>query len=293
MIKVIKNSMFVLVIVCLTFAILSAATSGQTKPTREKPIWSGESGGFKISWTEDNIVALDSQGKLVFSAKRLAENSWKEISRDDPDAATKFEYNEDYRLLSVVGSIISYEHGVYCACGGVHPSANTSFVALDLAHPGAIVFGYSDLNKNSKTAKLNEIFNENDIFLALSADSFVKKALQAGDQEKPKNLNQLVKSIAYQSVDVGDCVFGAYEDMLTRFAFHHIENGKVAVRLGISHSAEVCRGLNTQIGILLPIPEKLKNDLALAESGKAGFLMKDQSKIAKDRSTHFSFGLSD
>ena len=73
--------------------------------------------------------------------------------------------------------------------------------------------------------------------------------------------------------------------MLERFAFHHIESGKIAVRLNVSWGSEIHRFTTTQIGLLLPKPEKLSGPLTLAAAGKEGFLMRESKKLSHDKTT--------
>jgi hypothetical protein len=73
------------------------------------------------------------------------------------------------------------------------------------------------------------------------------------------------------------------EAFLYAFAFHHLEEGKVAVRLGFEAETPACFEQLTQVGILLPIPEKVRVPLEQAASGKAGFLMADRNRVGSPR----------
>jgi hypothetical protein len=75
-------------------------------------------------------------------------------------------------------------------------------------------------------------------------------------------------------------------NLLENFAFHHVENGRVAVRFLLPHGAEIYRFRNTQIGILLPIPDRLKAAFAQASGPKNGTLMKALQQTAGDRWTN-------
>jgi len=63
----------------------------------------------------------------------------------------------------------------------------------------------------------------------------------------------------------------------------------VAVRISLSHAAEVCRGQMTQIGILLPIPESLKAALEAARSGKSGILLQQANREFASARTSITF----
>jgi len=58
---------------------------------------------------------------------------------------------------------------------------------------------------------------------------------------------------------------------LTSFAFHHIKGDQVAVRVGLSHSYEVCRGTFAQVGLYLTPQAELMKQLKAAQA--AGLLM--------------------
>ena len=273
----------------VTFAILawlsfnpSDSSSARQEKEAEKSIWSGQSGGFTIQWTSADLLArrAKSPAQTVFSAKYLAENDWKNIQEDGKER----EYNRSFKLLSVVGSIISYEDSEYCDCGGAHPSMIDHFKASDLAKPGGV-----GETETRQAARLNELFPEADLLKALLADSLIRKAVQASKKPEPRTLAKLMETILFQEIESGDCGYSSKEDQLTRFAFHHLEGGQVAVRLSLSYAYEICRGRMIDIGILLPIPAALKTPLTLAASGKAGFLMKDQKRIALDKATAFGF----
>jgi hypothetical protein len=269
-----------------TLALLTFNSSdrslAQQKREAEKPIWSGQSGGFTIQWTTAELLArpTKSPAQIVFSAKSITERDWKNVEED----RAEYDYDRSFQLLSVVGSIVSYDDTEYCACGGAHPSMTDEYRAIDLAQPGKV----GD-KKSRKAAKLNDLFPESDLLKALLADPLIRKAVQASKKPEPQTLAKLMEAILYQDIESGDCGYSVKENQLSQFAFHHVEGDQVAIRLSLSHAYETCRGQMIQVGILLPIPPSLKKSLMLAASGKAGFLMKDQKRIAHDRMTSFSF----
>jgi len=179
---------------------------------------------------------------------------------------------ENILLLSVVGAIMSVERSEYYYCpGAAHPGMMTWYQSYDVAHP-------------EREPKLTDFFNESDILNALLGDALVKKSLakEEGSPAPPATLDELVKRLA---ATPSECEYIFDEDLLTRFAFHHVENGKVAVRIGLSDGAGACRGMLTQIGILLPVPQSLAGALERASSGAEGILMLEMKKIAGSRST--------
>jgi hypothetical protein len=185
--------------------------------------------------------------------------------------------DREFELLSVVGRIASVldSSGGYCA-GTAHPWASSVFRAIDLSR--------SATDAPVQIA-LTEVFPERDVLAALLADRFVKAALAAAGQATPKSVAQLVEALKDSPVRAGDCEFTFDERALTGFAFHHRERERVAVRLSLPHRHEACRGMNTQLGLLLPVPEDLEGSLARADARTAGFLMKDQARVSRGLST--------
>ncbi|HEV7861010.1 MAG TPA: hypothetical protein VGO91_20490 [Pyrinomonadaceae bacterium] len=263
----------------------------------EKVIWTGESDGFVINWTTKNLFARPkgNAGAESFSVRPIVEREWKEIEQDrskrirEGETLVDFEYDRSIEVLSVVGPIVSISDNSGCDCGGAHPSIAIVYRALDLSRPGEVDLSYEGYKKHGKMVQLTDYFPDADIFRALLADSLIQKAFKSSGQRRPANLSALMKAIYLQPVPVGECAYELSDDLLTRFAFHHLENGQVAVRLGLTHAYETCRGRSTEIGILLPIPASLKQQLAQAQSGTAGFLMKDAKKIAREQMTSLSF----
>jgi hypothetical protein len=263
----------------------------------EKTIWTGESGGMVILWTTRNLSARarGNAGSGSFSVRPIVEREWREIVQErskrirEGETVVDFQYERSIEVLSVVGPIISISDNSGCDCGGAHPSAAIVYRALDLSRPGAVDLDYEGYKKHGKMAQLSDYFPAADILRALLADTLIQKALKSSGKRRPTTLAALMKAIYLQPVPVGECAYELSDDLLTRFAFHHLENGQVAVRLGLTHAYETCRGRSTEIGILLPVPDALRQQLAQAQSGTAGFLMKDQKKIAKDLFTSLSF----
>jgi hypothetical protein len=167
----------------------------------------------------------------------------------------------------VVGSIISVERNDYVNCPGTaHPSVITWYSVIDAASPRRVV-------------ALNELFPERDIFAALMEDAIVKKTLAKAGVPTPGSLPELIRTLAATE---GECEYAFTEDMLSHFAFHHLEGDKVAVRIGLSHGVEACRGELTQLGLLLPVPASLASALKAADAGSGGYVMRDLKKIAGD-----------
>jgi hypothetical protein len=293
-----------IVCLCLACSMYSAATSPapsneallNASSEAQRMIWTGRSGGFVFQWstTDISVRPVQSPTKVLFSVRELAQKDFAaffEASKDpDTGEIAKCTDERTFVVLSVVGSIISLRDSSFTVCErAAHPGGESRHIAIDLAKPGSVGYkeGEVDLANPGKVVKLTDIFDERDVLNALLADPLVKEAL-GSSASKPATLAELIEAFAAGANVTDKQCYSVSEDMLTRFAFHHLENGKVAVRLGLS-GAGPCRYNLTELGILLPIPPSLKTSLAQAESGKEGFLMKDLKKISRDQMTSFSF----
>ena len=147
---------------------------------------------------------------------------------------------ESFQMLSIVGSIISYKR-VYYAEGGAHPSYGTEFKSVDLDKGGAAI-------------SLRDIFPDRAILDSLLRDKVIKSKISA----KPDSLNEL-----FELID-GGCELNLSSLILRSFAFHHVNGGLVAVRIGVGPGCELNRGNFTQLGIYLPIPSKWANEFNAA-----------------------------
>lgn len=271
-------------------------TSGELKQA-DQTIWTGRSGGYALRWSTAEISAHSSRTStdVRFSAKAIARKDFADykssmMSVEEPDTPHCI-YERTFTLLSVIGSLVSVRDNYYSSCTGeAHPAGETRLLAFDLAKPGAVAYD-EEMNTNlanpGKVIKLTDLFPEADIVQALLADPFVKKnMLNPEIKSPPKTLEEFLNSLAMTNSE--EVCLTIDDDWLTRFAFHHIENGKVAVRLGFSGLGP-CREKLTELALLLPIPPSLKTPLALAASTKEGFLMTDLKKIAGGKVTKIVF----
>jgi hypothetical protein len=247
--------------------MLSIPTLAQ--PTLAKPIWKGNSAGYQVQWTTTDLLALPpAGGKPLFSARTMALKDFAEV-----DPQSDCEQSRELSVLSLVGTVVSYQQADYVSCPGTaHPSAQTSYQTLNLARPAQLPL-------------LTDLFSEASVLTSLLAEPTIRAALRDLKPAKlPSTTQQLVALLTQWS---GSCAYGFSKDLLSRFAFHHLEGGKVAVRIGLSHGCEAMRGNLYPLGILLPIPNTLGLPLRKAQFRQAGFLMKDQRRIAQKKVTVF------
>lgn len=238
-------------------------------------LWHGDSGGYRIQWSAANLEARPIAGAgEPFDARAQAQKEWQRIRSDKP-AKEEYSAEFDYTLLSVVDSVMSFEYGAECDCGGAHPSASTIFLTLDLL-------------KRHAAASLLDYFAPATLYAALMKDDVVKAAL---GEKKPTSFAELSSALQDAHYATDGCDYTFESDFLSHFAFYDYRPGFVDVRISLPYAYEVCRGSFIQLGLELPVSDApLKTALANAQLGRHGILMKAlQRKAGKDTSTIFSF----
>jgi hypothetical protein len=261
------------------------------EPSRERVIWQGKSAGALIRWTNKDLY-VEQNGKSSRLWGPLAEKGYQQFvtaQRDDEEvrsAQPNCDYVRCFKVLSVVGSLLSFQDGYYGYCGGAHPEANTRFTTIDVVKQGDIdyttrkdeEFFDIDFAKQGRVVRLTDYFGEQDILKALLADPVMKKAIaELGTHPLPRTLADLPTLFEreFYGLGYGNAGFELRPDFLTRFAFHHVEGDKVAVRIGLPPHFGFNKTQHRELGIVLPIPESLRGALALADGRRQGFLMKD------------------
>lgn len=273
-----------------------------------RTIWRGESGGFVITWTTADIRAarVEQPHHAVFAAAPLALEGFAAFRASLQASGREAEphhcvYERQFRLMSVVGPWLSFEDAVYAFCEGwAHPAVETRFTSIDLTKPGPVEYAPSDglppidvdVAEPGKAAKLTDLFPESAVLQALLDDPILKQAWPLGDASKlPRSLSELSQRLVDRPVEVGDCLFRFPTDFLMRFAFHHRAKDRVTVRLGLPPKVGPCRTQHAHLGLALAVPDALKTPLALAASGRAGFLMRDREKMAGNQAATVGFGI--
>ncbi len=246
-------------------------------------IWEGQSSGFTVEWTTSNLTvrrttpaAGKSASEAVLDFAKLAEVDWQRTRRGA--GSNPIEADTTYRILSLAGPYLSVEEGSYCDCGGAHPSSVTKFMAFDLQHstPDA-----------PTAAKISDLFPQSSVYGAMVRDTQIQKVLP--EASLPKDLPQLLKEIRYKRIQVGECVYMFGRMPEENFAIFDVNGSSASVRVGLSQGEEACRGLTTQIGLELPIPESLRQNLVAAKQKQQGFLMSDSKRISGEAVTRFHF----
>lgn len=249
-----------------TFLLLTLGIAGQ--PLQGQTFWRGESGGYQIQWTAANLSAAKGgpNSSISFDGAATAKAKWKEISAPASAPAqdsAEYSYESDYRLLSVVGPIMSIEEGEECDCGGAHPSEFTGFIAYDLS---------KSHTTKPVPASLLDYFSAETLYSALIKDPVVKKILA---NKKPISLSELRQDLPFENYTNGNCDYEFGPDFLNHFAFYDHRPGFVSIRISLSHAVETCRGQFTQVGLELPVADPiLEEALTRAKAGQSGILMK-------------------
>ena len=179
-----------------------------------------------------------------------ATRGWQEVTMFEPDEAlaTCESYSFSGHVLSVVGSVVSYETRTAFYCEGTpRPRASASFGTVDL-RTGADV----DIRLLVPDAVIVE---------ALKQDPLIATALGGRD---PLRLQDLIDTVD------GGCEV-SFLFLGTSFAFYDVDDNEVTLRFGLTHGCEVMGGNLTEIDVSVPMPRVL--DLAAAEA--EGHLMKD------------------
>ncbi|MCP5419899.1 MAG: hypothetical protein H6970_07105 [Gammaproteobacteria bacterium] len=210
------------------------------------------------AWADPAVVKMTRPASTVYFAKSHTTDDpdlWDVVwSRDYAIAGSTAIYAEQQwdnakstfsgKILSIVGPYISYQgESEGYAEGAAHPWNNVYYKTIDM--------------RTGKAVKLTDLFDEREIFQALSNDSVIAAALH---DKTPENLAELL-----QATD-GGCDFYIGEESLSHFAFHHLQKNQVAVRLGLSHGCEAARGNLTQIGFYLTVPDNHRKQFEQAQT---------------------------
>ena len=299
------------VVGCLAVSLSAAASPPPATPLAADPpkaerntIWQGCTGVVCVRWTGDDIVAashaspeipmfsLAAELRAVFGQEqRRRRNEAEAVGRErsargeappQPNPCT-----QDIRaaILSLVGGFLSVQATITTSCErAAHPAGETKFITFDFtdAAPASGVHDGAASETRQKRATLGDLFAADPVIAAFRGDPLVGRAI-ADTGPVPKTLQALQEAMgaAPEIIEAQGC-YAFASDQLARFAFHHIEGDKVAVRIGLP-GAGPCRENLTQVGLLLPIPPALAAALTGAETLASGFLMQSAPGIAHGR----------
>lgn len=257
-------------------------------------IWSGDSGGFTVTWTDADITARHGD-KLAFSARDLAGAGLAHFvaaNRRGGSKAPDCDYQRRFRIAALVGSLLSLEDRTEFTCTReAHPGGTTRLITLDLASPkpvaevGEDAIGRIDTKSPGKALLLTQLFPPEEVLKVLAAATPIKKALRRAEIEA-KNLPALVEAVTYATGEDDGC-YEVPPDLLARFAFDSLDGDRIIVRLGLPGDGP-CRMALTEVPLVFTVPGALSEPLRAAATGSAGFLAEEAKRIANGRATTIS-----
>lgn len=231
--------------------------------------WSGSSAGFEIRWTSDNLIARKPGiSRSLLDLGRSAQAQWKDIAAHPGDLPYTQEFT--FRLLSVVGPLLSIDEEDDCDCGGAHPNSLRRFHVVDLSR--------RDL-AGPLPVPLSSLFSPEDIRRALLAIPEIQEVL-GKPEAAPLKLSILLHQFEGATVTSGDCSYVLDNHLLESYAFAAYANGAVDVELSLPFSAEVCRGDIKIVKLNLPVPLRLRPWFEAAAQRKEGFLASSRGDLA-------------
>ena len=271
---------------CRGLAALALALGLVSAEAADRRTWKVDPPGVTFEMTRSDLRAWTGEttatpafsvAALLAAEKQEFDAYAKELAQGlaGPDAPSYADYtmanSVTFEILSIVGTVVSYrESGGGDTPGTAHPSGYDVLRVRDVLRPKA-------------TPSLLDFYPEEEIVKALKADPFVRKF---GNPEKgfarAASLQELVAALdrewAQENSEASDneCGFEVSFDpaMVSSFVFHHLEKDRVAVRMALAPANEWCNRTAgpQQIGLLLPMPPKLRDPLLQAQRGEAGFL---------------------
>lgn len=247
-------------------------------PAGCQTLWTGSSGGYKITWSSTELLAQDSSGKTVFSAHAAAEQGFQSYSDEmKGERVGRCSYTRTFKPLSLVGPLLSFRDELETSCEHeAHPGFSERLTTIDLS-AGEIKYipdeenDYSIAVKPSKgIVSLEALFPSSSLLQSLNSDPLLARSMSS-PAKSPAEIPDDVKEGGI-AVPSQPCSFELPPDYLTRFIFHHSERGKVAIRLQLVPKGGACHAERANLGLLLPIPEKNEAAVSNAKLGKEGFL---------------------
>ena len=213
--------------------------------TQAKANWSGKVGAYRIEVSDTHIQQTQPVKKTILPLLQ---------SMGDDEMFCEAERN--VWLKSWVGTLVSFQQSDDWNCiATAHPGAYAQVKTLNLV--------------THKPLKLTDIFPDQLVLKALLADAIVKKHLPAN----PPTFSSSQHLMDYLvERGTGECAYTFGEESLSEFYFHHLKGNQVAVRMGLSHGCEAARGMLTEIGFYLTLPQAWQSSFQQAAQGKAGFL---------------------
>jgi hypothetical protein len=258
-------------------------------------LWEGNTGGYTVRWTTADLTAQKiGSYALAFSLKPLVQRGFTAYQAAMAnDNAGQCVYERRFEVISVVGPLIGFRDRYYASCAHeAHPAVSSRLTTIDLSQRDE--GGYKseadeplvvDLGHPGKITKLSSLFTEKEILGALIKSS----VLAAQVNKEARSLSELLDGLYGEEFQMphSPCEQSMPRDILTRFAMHHLEKTGIAVRLALEPTGGACQPSQADLGLLLPVPQNLREALRRADQHKEGFLQSGGRK-AGETIIHFS-----
>src|SRR6266478_5046333 len=205
----------------------------------EQSIWVGRVGDFQIRWTTLDIY-IDDQKLLSPVVQKEFEEFVSELKKDvrPGEQMLACDYGRDFSIVSIVGTLVSLDdqYGIICA----KASIGERFTTIDISNRQVLRTGAKISLDNgpalANRVRLSEYFDERTILHAVLSDPLIREALKnEGAKADPRTLAEVASffegHLAAISSNGGH--FSLPADFLTRFAFDHIQNNVVSVRISL------------------------------------------------------------
>lgn len=258
-------------------------------PIKEKTYWKAKIRKNKIRWSNKDLFVASS-GKIGRIFTSFAE---KEIGRYKREFEANFENSQEFKLVSVVGDFVSFEHestiffantAIRWRLTTIDLSKQGDYYYPEILNTEDFVFSLAD----TKVVCLTEIFSEKEIVKSLKNEPTIRKHL-ARKFDNINSIKGLYELIQKNNVFWENREFELSPDFITRFAFFSEENRKMEVRISLSPRFSYNRGQQRYISLRFVTPPKLKKSLERARSRKLGLLMVNASKIFRSAETRLDF----
>jgi len=167
--------------------------------------------GWRILWGPGRATAYSASGpdSLVIFKNQDTRNG---ASKN----AGSWDVNK-YKMASIAGPLVSFQHTYESHGSANQGNEGDEFITIDLSQGGARI-------------ALGDVFTESDILSRLLNDQFVAKNVRS----TPVDLSAL-----FEQIGSGCEMLMNSGDILKSFAFHHVKDSLVAVRLGIPHKCDI------------------------------------------------------
>jgi hypothetical protein len=203
-------------------------------PAMAAPLWSGETAGFRVEWTTEDISATRSDGSSAFSARDFAARGFA-LARADlarqPVATVTM--TRRIAVVSLAGPLLALrDEATLEYRPSAHPGSETRLWTIDLRRRGAMGFDRREPFRVAprgphRLVGLSELFTRTDLHDALARDPFVRRAVGA----PTTSLDELLGLLADRAGSVPGSCGSIPGDLLTRFAVTGVEPTTVRVRI--------------------------------------------------------------